>query len=374
LQPIPPVSGTIDPKVLTVTGLTAAPRVYDGMRGTVISGDGVLSGVVPGESVSVTGVPLGEFETASVGVGKPVRVSGLGLAGANASNYTLPQPVLGASITNFDPVWTPVPDQSLDELGTLELTLVASDADGAVQRLTYALRSGPPGVTLSGGGSLSWTPTEAQGPSTNRVEVGVTDGWSEVVMGFNVVVREVNRPPVLPSVGQFAINELEAWSFNAGGEDADVPVQSLTHALVSGPAGVSVSRSGLITWIPSEAQGPATHIIRYSVTDGVATTEGDIVVVVREVNTGPVLATVSNRTLDELTTLSLSLSATDVDIPAQSLTYWIVSGPPGMTVNASSGALAWTPTEAQGPSTTTVLVAVTDGVASVTNSFTVVVR
>ena len=215
-------------------------------------------------------------------------------------SYSLPQPLLSASITNFDPVWTAVADQALDELGTLALALVATDADGPVQTLTYSLRSGPSGMTVSGVGSLSWTPTEAQGPSTNRVEVAVTDGSSEVVMAFNVVAREVNRSPTLPSLGQVTVNEMEPWSVNAGGSDADVPVQSLTHALVSGPAGVTVSRSGLVTWTPSETHGPATHVIRYSVTDGVATTEGDIVVVVREVNVVPVLAAVANQSLDEI--------------------------------------------------------------------------
>src|SRR5262245_64519353 len=48
-----------------------------------------------------------------------------------------------------------------------------------------------------------------------------------------------------------------------------------------------------------------------------------------------------------------------------------------MTIDADSGEISWTPTEAQGPSTNTVSVSVTDNGSSnlsVTNSFTVIVN
>ena len=120
-------------------------------------------------------------------------------------------------------------------------------------------------------------------------------------------------------------------------------------------------------------RSPSTNTVRVSVTDGVASVTNSFTVVVREVNVAPVFATIVTQTFDELTPLSLTLSATDADIPVQTLAYTLVSGPSGMTIT-SAGALAWTPTEAQGPSTNTILVSVTDGVARVTNSFTVVVR
>ena len=55
---------------------------------------------------------------------------------------------------------------------------------------------------------------------------------------------------------------------------------------------------------------------------------------------------------------------------------WLVRGPTGLTVSAT-GAVAWTPSEDQGPSTNTVVVRLADDAnpsLSVTNEFTVVVH
>src|SRR5207249_4935884 len=91
----------------------------------------------------------------------------------------------------------------------------------------------------------------------------------------------------------------------------------------------------------------------------------------------PALTVPADQTLDELTTLSVSASAADSDLPTNTLTFTLVSSPTGMTIDSSSGAISWTPTEAQGPSTNTVTVRVTDNgspVLSDTKSFTVTVR
>src|SRR5207249_5237665 len=73
--------------------------------------------------------------------------------------------------------------------------------------------------------------------------------------------------------------------------------------------------------------------------------------------------------------LPIYATATDSDLPANTLTFALVSGPTGLTVS-SAGAIAWTPTEAQGPSTNTVTVRVFDNGSpslSATNSFLVIV-
>src|SRR5205809_7750790 len=82
-------------------------------------------------------------------------------------------------------------------------------------------------------------------------------------------------------------------------------------------------------------------------------------------------------TIDEQTALSLSASATDADLPANTLTFALVSAPVGMSIDPASGTISWTPSEAQGPSTNLVSVSVTDNgvpALSATNSFTVTVN
>src|SRR5205814_8907727 len=83
-------------------------------------------------------------------------------------------------------------------------------------------------------------------------------------------------------------------------------------------------------------------------------------VIVNEVNLAPVLTVPANQTINEQTTLNVSASAIDADLPANSLTFALVSSPAGMTINPASGAISWTPTEAQGPGTNIASVNVTD--------------
>src|SRR5439155_1493606 len=152
-------------------------------------------------------------------------------------------------------------------------------------------------------------------------------------------------------------------------------------ALVSSPAGMTINpATGAISWTPTEAQGPSTNIVRVRESDE----EGQAVsvtntfqVTVNEVNLAPVLTVPANQTINEQTSLSVNATATGADLPANTVTFALVSSPAGMTINPASGAISWTPTEAQGPSTNIVSVSVTDNgvpALSVTNTFTVTVN
>ena len=90
-------------------------------------------------------------------------------------------------------------------------------------------------------------------------------------------------------------------------------------------------------------------------------------------NTPPVLAAVGNKAVDELTPLSFTLSATDADEPAQTLTFSATGLPAGATLNSVTGAFSWIPTEAQGPGAYPVTFAVSDGVASDSETVTITV-
>jgi hypothetical protein len=282
---------------------------------------------------------------------------------------------------NTSPVIASVPAQSVTEMGSLVFNLSASDADVPAQRLTFALVSGPAGLTVGGDGVVSWRPTEAQGPSTNRVVVRVTDDGTpslSATNAFEVVVLEENTAPVVVPAGVRRVSEGNTLGFTLGASDADVPAQRLTFALVSGPAGLTVGGDGVVSWRPTEAQGPSTNrvVVRVS-DDGIPALSATNVfeVVVREVNTAPVVVPAGVRRVSEGNTLGFTLGASDADVPVQRLTFALVSGPAGLTVSPS-GAVAFRPTEAQGPSTNLVVVRVSDdGVPalSATNAFSVIV-
>jgi hypothetical protein len=86
---------------LTVVGITAQNKVYDGTTVATLNLDGAeVIGVVSGDDVTVVADGVaGAFADAEVGTGKLVTVSGLTLTGADAGKYTLTQPTTTADIT-----------------------------------------------------------------------------------------------------------------------------------------------------------------------------------------------------------------------------------------------------------------------------------
>ena len=77
---------SITPATLTLAGLSAANKVYDGTSTAAVSA--TASGVLGQDAVSVTG-GSGSFADRNAGAGKLVTASGFRLAGADAGNYVL---------------------------------------------------------------------------------------------------------------------------------------------------------------------------------------------------------------------------------------------------------------------------------------------
>src|SRR5262245_28259802 len=200
------------------------------------------------------------------------------------------------------------------------------------------------------------------------------------IKSFTVVVTEANSAPVLTVPTDRVVAELTTLTVTNTAIDADLPANGLSFSLVSAPSGVNLdSNTGVLTWTPTEAQGPSTNLVTVKVTDNGVPPLSDsksFTVVVNEVNSAPVLAPIADKTIKSLSTLSFVLGASDSDIPVNHLTYSLVNGPVGASVDGSSGTFSWTPALAQSPSTNTVTVRVTDDGSpplSDTKSFTVVV-
>ncbi|HXJ75500.1 MAG TPA: lamin tail domain-containing protein, partial [Candidatus Dormibacteraeota bacterium] len=64
-------------------------------------------------------------------------------------------------------------------------------------------------------------------------------------------------------------------------------------------------------------------------------------------NTAPTLDPISNKTIDEGVLLTFSAVGHDADNPSQTLSYSLVSPPPGAAIGASSGVFTWVPAENQ---------------------------
>lgn len=110
-------------------------------------------------------------------------------------------------------------------------------------------------------------------------------------------------------------------------------------------------------------QGPGAYLLDVVVTDDRSPVLSDtetITVTVNDVNTVPVLDPVGNQVVDEGVLLGFTATATDADLPANSLTFSLSGAPPGASINPTTGAFTWTPTEAQGAGAYLFDVVVTD--------------
>jgi hypothetical protein len=101
---------------------------------------------------------------------------------------------------NIAPMLENLPDQTVAELATLTVTNRATDADVPANVLLYRLERAPEGAVINTKGIFTWTPTEAQGPSTNLVTVVVTDDGSPTLSATNSFTVIVTAPPPRPVI------------------------------------------------------------------------------------------------------------------------------------------------------------------------------
>ncbi|MBK4738106.1 YDG domain-containing protein [Noviherbaspirillum pedocola] len=160
------VTGSITPKALTVTGMTAQDKVYDGSTAATLSG-GTLSGLVNGETLSFSG-QTGSFANRNAGANKAVTVTGVTLGNGTglASNYTIANPtdVTGSitpkaltisGITAADKIYDGTTTATLGSAGLLMSGLLGSDQVGVSATGAFANSNAGNGKTVNINGVLT---------------------------------------------------------------------------------------------------------------------------------------------------------------------------------------------------------------------------
>lgn len=89
---------TVIPKNLTITGITANNKPFDGNTIATLSGTPSLVGIVGSDDVTLTGTPMATFVSSAIDSAIQVDVTDYNLNGTTAVNYSLTQPTLFADI------------------------------------------------------------------------------------------------------------------------------------------------------------------------------------------------------------------------------------------------------------------------------------
>lgn len=126
-------SVTVGKKNVTITGLSASSKEYDGNTTATVNGTAVVSGKVGSDDVTVT-AGTAAFANKSVGNNKTVTFSGYSLSGAAAGNYNLTaQPDSVTANITAKPVAVTVTATDRDYVsGNRNVVLVAGSVTGAI--------------------------------------------------------------------------------------------------------------------------------------------------------------------------------------------------------------------------------------------------
>lgn len=111
-------------------------------------------------------------------------------------------------------------------------------------------------------------------------------------------------------------------------------------------------------WIPS---GPVLAMESTAETVFPADTATQYFSIVANSHLAPALQLPEGQVTRELAPLSFVAVASDDDTPTDQLVYSLSSAPAGASIDPSSGAFTWTPSEGQGPGTFDVVIKVSDG-------------
>ncbi|MFM9068290.1 MAG: YDG domain-containing protein, partial [Planctomycetota bacterium] len=144
----PTTSADITKAILTVTGVTAGSKTYDGNTTVTLNTTAAaLSGIIGPDAVTLsTSSATGSFADQNAGTGKTVTTSGFSISGTDAGSYILTQPSPTADIT--------------PATATIEVQGFTTDYDGTAHYITYS-GTGVNGesldsyITINGNGLVS---------------------------------------------------------------------------------------------------------------------------------------------------------------------------------------------------------------------------
>ncbi len=250
--------------------------------------------------------------------------------------------------------------------------ILASDPDG--DALTYSVSTSEPGISVDAQtGRVSWAvPAGASGQA--QLTVLVTDGKGGTASQTYAigVGQPGNRPPRVTT--QPGTSGVSGASYTYALKAVDADGDTLAYALTEFPQGMVIdSSTGAIQWsIPANVAGLAPVMVEVTDGKGGIATQGYAISVSGASNRAPAFSSTPVTSATAGTAYAYTARATDPD--GDAISYTLDAAPAGMAINATSGAISWTPTLAQG-GTHAVAVRATDAKgAYATQSFGIYVQ
>ena len=238
----------------------------------------------------------------------------------------------------------------------IEITTLPDTVAKAGETYTYPLETdpvvtiqrvdilqGPPTMAAAFGTlpPIDWVPTDADA-GTFLVGVIVTVTNDEGRQFFNLRVKPENELPFILSDPDVEALEDEDYSYTVLASDPDEDAFSFN--LLSGPEGLALDASGVVTWAPGQAN-VGDNEVQIEVLDarGGSTIHLYTLSVIN-VNDQPAFTSTPLLSATEDVLYSYAAEASDPD-PGDNLTFSLLAAPAGAVVDGE-GLLQWTPLQA----------------------------
>ncbi|MEX0310377.1 MAG: Ig-like domain-containing protein, partial [Tateyamaria sp.] len=235
-------------------------------------------------------------------------------------------------------------DQSVttDEDTAVGITLTATDVDLTNADFTFEILTGPSNGTITGfsaaTGVFVYTPdADFNGPDAITFQVRDSENLVSVASGtVSLTVTPVNDAPVAQDQS-VSTDEDMAVGITLTATDVDASNTGFTFEIESGPLNGAVSdfnaATGVFVYTP-DADFNGLDTITFSVLDSgslMSVADGVVGINVAAVNDAPSIAIIGDAVVTEGDVVSILPQATDVD--GDGLTWRLVSGPAGATVD-----------------------------------------
>ena len=282
---------------------------------------------------------------------------------------------------NRAPVLGQPVDMPVAEGESVEQFVTGSDPDG--DPVTFRKESGPVYMSVDPRPEGVWIRLAPGYDDENMTETGsisASDGIGTTVKVFAIMVRNVNRPPVLTAPASVSVVEGDRLAVPVSGSDPDGGVLVLSASSL--PEGAAFTdhgdNTGLLEWTPGfdQAGAYAVEIVASDALGG--RTTGALAVTVAEITAEIALAQPADMEVVAETSAEQALLAYDAS--GDPLSFSIHHGPGYLAVSTSNpgagiaeGLLRLLP-RAEDVGLDTAFVAVTDGILTAERSFTIRVR
>jgi hypothetical protein len=295
--------------------------------------------------------------------------------------------------TNRAPVLAAIGNKSVNAGQALSFTISATDADS--NTLTYSASNLPSGATFTASTrTFTWTPTSSQVGTFSGVRFQVSDGTATDYENITITVNAASTPtptptptpppsgggggggsppstdnaPVLAAIGSKSVNEGSVLSFTISATDADG--DTLTYSASNLPSGANFNTSTrTFSWTPSYTQAGTYTSVHFQVSDGEKIDYENVSIIVADISTAPVIASIGNKLVTVGQTVKFTISATDAE--GGTLTYTATNLPPGAKFDPATRTFTWTPTYEQVGTYYNVTFKVSDGANTSTDTITI---